>query len=353
MLFLKGQFMKVLRVTNPGLIEIQNDLEPVIEKDDEVIIEVKAAGICGSDISIYKGTSPVATYPRVIGHEFSGEITQLGKQVNKIKDLNIGDHVVVNPVCNCGTCRICQKGRGNVCTNLTVMGVHRDGGYREYVKVPAKNVFTIRKDISWNHAAIVEPYTVAAQVTSRGGIEKGDTVLICGSGQIALTILQVCNILGARCIMTDLVEDRLKRAEEFGAYKTIHSGKEDVVKRVKEMTEGLGADVAIDAACVGKTLEQAALAVRSGGVVVTMGFHDTVAPITEFQITARELDIRGSRLNNNKFPQVIEWFERGQLDPSKIVTDTFHFTEIEKAFDKLKNEPETTMKVILTFEENT
>jgi L-gulonate 5-dehydrogenase len=339
--------MKVLRVTSPGSIEVQNDMEPIIE-NEEVLIKVKAAGICGSDISIYKGTSPVATYPRVIGHEFCGEISKIGKNV---KDIKLGDHVVVNPVCNCGTCRICQKGRGNVCANLTVMGVHRDGAYSEYVKVPAKNVFAISKDIPWEKAAIVEPYTVAAQVTSRGGIEEGDIVLICGSGQIALTILQVCNILGAKCIMTDIVENRLKQAEEFGAYKTINSSKEDVVARVKEMTDGIGADVAIDAACVGKTLEQAALAVRSAGVVVTMGFHDTVAPITEFQITSRELDIRGSRLNNNKFPQVIEWFESGQLDPTKIITDKFYFTEIEKAFDKLKNEPETTMKVILTFDE--
>ncbi|MGB8455744.1 MAG: zinc-binding alcohol dehydrogenase family protein [Anaerocolumna sp.] len=338
--------MQVLRVINPGSIEVQNEIEPIIEKE-EVIIKVKAAGICGSDISIYRGTSPVATYPRVIGHEFCGEVTEIGEHVENI---NIGDHVVINPVCNCGTCRVCQKGRGNVCANLTVMGVHRDGGYSEYVKVPAKNVYVINRDISWEKAAIVEPYTVAAQVTSRGGIEAGDIVLICGSGQIALTILQVCNILGAKCIMTDLVEDRLERAKEFGAYKTINSGTEDVVARVKEMTDGIGADVAIDAACVGKTLEQAALAVRSAGVVVTMGFHDTVAPITEFQITSRELDIRGSRLNNNKFPQVIEWFESGQLDPAKIITDKFHFTEIEKAFEKLKNEPKTTMKIVLTFE---
>ncbi|MDK2967267.1 MULTISPECIES: zinc-binding alcohol dehydrogenase family protein [Lacrimispora] len=341
--------MKVLRVTNPGVIEVQDDTKPVIEKADEVIIKVQAAGICGSDISIYKGTSPVATYPRIIGHEFTGEITQMGQDVNRIKDFKVGDHVVVNPVCSCGTCRICQKKRENVCANLSVMGVHRDGGYGEYVKVPAKNVFAVSKDIPWEKAAIVEPYTVAAQVTSRGGVEAGDTVLICGSGQIALTILQVCNILGARCIMTDLVEDRLKRAEEFGAFKTIHSGKEDVVARVKEITGGIGADVAIDAACVGKTLEEAALAVRSGGVVVTMGFHDTLTPITEFQITSRELDIRGSRLNNNKFPQVIEWFESGKLDPGRIITDRFHFTEIEKAFEKLKNEPESTMKIILTF----
>lgn len=338
--------MKVLRVNQPGNIAVEEDNIPVIENPDDVLIRVKAAGICGSDISIYKGTSPVATYPRVIGHEFAGEVTAVGSGVT---DIEAGDHVTVNPVCSCGTCRVCLKGRGNVCAHLKVLGVHLDGGYREYVKVPAKNVFKVDKRFSWEKAAIVEPYTVAAQVTSRGGVSEGDIVLVCGSGQIALTILQVCNILGARCIMTDLVDDRLKQAEEFGAACTINSGREDVVARVKELTDGIGADVAIDAACVGKTLEQAALAVRPGGVVVTMGFHDTIAPITEFNITSRELDIRGSRLNNNKFPQVIQWIEDGKLDPTKIITDSFHFTDIEKAFDKLKNDPQNTMKVILTF----
>lgn len=340
--------MKVLRVNTPGSLIIDEDPIPVIEASDDVIIQVQAAGICGSDISIYRGTSPVATYPRVIGHEFAGIVTEVGEGVT---DLCVGDHVAVNPVCNCGTCRVCQKGRGNVCANLQVIGVHRDGGYREFVKVPAKNVFKVDKDMPWDKAAIIEPYTVAAQVTSRGEVSEGDTVLICGSGQIALTILQVCNILGARCIMTDLVPDRLKRAEEFGAWKTINSGTEDVVAAVKELTDGIGADVAIDAACVGKTLEQAALAVRAGGVVVTMGFHDSTAQITEFNITSRELDIRGSRLNNNKFPQVIEWVEKGLIDPLKIVTDSFPFTDIEKAFQKLKDDPENTMKVVLTFPE--
>lgn len=338
--------MKVLRVVEKDVLEIQEDAIPRIEAEDDVLIKVKAAGICGSDVSIYRGTSPVATYPRVIGHEFTGEVVETGSGVT---GLNSGDHVVVNPVCNCGTCRVCQKGRGNVCANLKVMGVHLDGGYREYVKVPAKNVFKVSDSLPWEISAIVEPYTVAAQVVGRGGVEEGDTVLICGSGQIALTILQVCNILGASCIMTDLIDERLERAVEFGAAHVINSGREDVVAKVRELTDGIGADVAIDAACVGKTLEQAALAVRPAGVVVTMGFKDVQAPISEFNITSRELDIRGSRLNNNKFPQVIQWFEEGKLDPTRIITDRIPFTEIEKGFQKLKDDPENTMKIILEF----
>lgn len=338
--------MKAVRVIEKNILAIQDDANPCIERDDDVIIKVKAAGICGSDVSIYHGTSPVATYPRVIGHEFTGEVTELGSQAG---GLQLGDHVVVNPVCSCGICRVCQKGRGNVCADLKVLGVHEDGGYREFVKVSARNVFKVSKKLPWDIAAIVEPYTVAAQVVGRGGVEEGDTVLICGSGQIALTILQVCNIIGASCIMTDLIDERLNRAVEFGAAHVINSGREDVVAKVKELTDGIGADVAIDAACVGKTLEQAALAVRPAGVVVTMGFKDVQAQISEFTITSRELDIRGSRLNNNKFPQVIRWFEEGKLDPTKIITDRIPFTDIEKGFQKLKDDPENTMKIILEF----
>jgi len=338
--------MNVLRVTTPGSIKIQQETEPVIELGDDVVIKVKAAGICGSDISIYKGLSPMATYPRVIGHEFAGEVVETGPGVTGLKK---GDHVVVDPVLKCGACRVCQKGRGNVCANLSVMGVHLDGGYREYVKVSEKNAFALSKNISFENAVLVEPYSVAAQVISRGGVEKGDTVLICGCGQIALVILQICKIIGAKCIVTDIVESRLERGLSFGAYRTVNSSTEDVVEKVRELTGGIGADVAIDAACAGKTLEQAALSVRNGGVVVTMGFYERTIPITELMVTSRELDIRGSRLNNHRFPQVIKWFENGQIDPSKMITDRFHYTDIEKAFDKINQKPENTLKVILTF----
>lgn len=339
--------MKAVQVTKPGELQITEMETPKLENSSHVLIRIKAAGICGSDISIYRGTSPVATYPRVIGHEFSGEVVEIGSDVSSVF---LGDHVVVNPVMECGTCPVCKRERGNVCANLQVIGVHKDGGYREYVSVPEKNVFRISSEIPWEHAAIIEPYTVAAQVTSRGGVQAGDTVLITGSGQIALTILQVCNILGAQCIMTDLVKSRIERAKEYGAKEVIDASCEDVCARVKELTGGIGVDVAIDAACAGKTLEQAIECVRPAGVVVTMGFADRPVPANELTITKNELDIRGSRLNNRKFPQVIQWVEEGKLELGRIITDKMHFTKLLDGFDKIKNDPENTLKVVLTFD---
>ncbi len=339
--------MKAVKVLEPGNIQIIEEPIPEIIGDTDLLIKVKAAGICGSDIGIYDGTSSVATYPRIIGHEFSGEVVRIGSAISGVQ---VGDHIATDPVIACGACRVCQKKRSNVCMNLQVIGVHRDGGFREYVTVPEKSVYKVSPSLPWEHAAIIEPYTVAAQVAARGEVQEGDVVLILGSGQIAITILQVVKLLGATCIMTDVVEERLKRAKEFGADLLINSTKEDVVAKVKEFTSGIGADVAIDAACAGITLEQAALSVRPAGIVVTMGFADRQVRISEGTITKNELDIRGSRLNNNMFPKVIEWFETGKINPERIITHKLHFTKVLEGFDKVKKEPETTMKVILTFE---
>lgn len=339
--------MKAIKVIKPGDIQITEEEIPQILDRHSVLIKMKAAGICGSDISIFKGTSPVATYPRVIGHEFAGEVVAIGSEVKRVQ---IGDHVAVNPVIGCGECRVCKKGRSNVCVTMNVIGVHTDGGFREYAVMPENNVFKVSKDIPWEQAAIIEPYTVAAQTVSRGNVQPDDTILILGCGPNALTILQVAKMIGATCIMSDIVEGRLKRAKEFGADIVINSMEENIEQRVMEITGGTGVDVAIDAACVGITLEQAIACTRPAGTVVTMGFSDRPSNIRELDITKKELDVKGTRLNNAKFPQVIEWVESGRVDSSKLITDSFCFTEINKAFDKIKNDPEHVLKVILKFE---
>jgi L-gulonate 5-dehydrogenase len=340
--------MKAVKVIKPGDIQIVDEEIPEIIDSNYVLIKIKAAGICGSDISIFKGTSPVATYPRVIGHEFTGEVVEIGSAVSKVQ---VGDHVVVSPVISCGECRPCKTGRSNVCENLTVIGVHTDGGFREYVEVREDNVFKISKDIAWSQAAIIEAYTIASQVVSRGEVKLDDTVLILGCGPAAITILQACKMIGAKCIMCDIADGRLKVAKEFGADILINSKTEDLVEKIMELTAGLGVDVAIDAACVGITFEQAVICSRPAGIVISMGFSDKPSKIRELDITKKELDIRGSRLNNNKFPQVIEWFESEKIESNKFITDVFHFTDIVKAFDKIKNDPDETLKVVLTFAE--
>lgn len=337
---------KVIKIVEPGNLQICSEELPEYLSEDDVLIKVKAAGVCGSDIAIYKGTSPVATYPRVIGHEIAGEIAKIGSNV---KDLKIGDHVVIDPVISCGHCYPCSKGKGNVCVDLKVRGVHIDGGYGEYTIAPQKNVYKISNKISFEEAALVEPFTIAAQVLSIGQITANDFVLINGSGAIGLIILQAVKLIGAKCIVSDLLDSRLEKAKYFGADITVNPKKQDIFDVVKKETNGLGMNVIIDAVGIPQILEQAIKLASSAGTIVTLGFNSKGASISELDITQKELEIKGSRLNSKKFPQVIEWFEKGLIHPKEMISQEFYFEDILDALKLNDTQPEKVTKILLKF----
>ncbi|MGB9662947.1 MAG: zinc-binding alcohol dehydrogenase family protein, partial [Moorellaceae bacterium] len=293
--------MKAATVISPKNLKIGEVPLPEVTRADEVLIKVKAAGICGSDIHIYHGTNPVATYPRVIGHEFAGEVVETGRGIT---DLSPGDHVVVDPVMSCGHCYPCSIGRPNVCSHLQVLGVHVDGGYREYVVVPRKNVHKISPEISWEEAALVEPFTISAQVVSRAAITARDTVFLMGAGPMGLCLLQAIKRVGAKCFVSDLMERRLEKAREMGADLIINASTQDVSKAIMEETGGEGVPVVIDAVGLPQTLEQAVRLACPAGRVIVLGLTVEPSPIPQLEITKKELDVRGSRLSNNKFPTV-------------------------------------------------
>lgn len=340
--------MKAIRVDSPKNIEIAEVAMPNQPIEEEVLIKIKAAGICGSDLHIYHGTSPVATYPRIIGHEFVGEIVGVGE---KVQDLQVGDHVTVDPVVNCGTCYPCSIGRHNVCTSLKVRGVHTDGGFSEYVSFPQKYVYKISSELPWETAALIEPYSIGAQVLARGEIVRGDTVLILGAGPIGLIISQVVKKVGAKAIITDIIEERLEMALEMGADVVINTTKQDMREVVMKETNGCGVTVVIEAVGLPKLLEDGVKVACPAARVVVLGFTETPSQIAQLDITKNELDIRGSRLNAHKFPQVIEWFNKRELNPEKLISHKFRFTEINKAIHLIETEPKKVCKVVLLFDE--
>lgn len=339
--------MKAIRVNSPKNIEIAEVPRPDHPLEGEVLIKVKAAGICGSDLHIYHGTNPMATYPRIIGHEFAGEIIEVG---NKVDDLQAGDHVTVDPVLSCGTCYPCSIGRPNVCASLQVRGVHLDGGFCEYITVPRQSVYKISPDLPWEVAALIEPFSIGAQVLARGEIGKEDTVLVFGAGPIGLIILQAVKRTGARVFITDIIEERLKMAVEMGADLAINTSIEDMREAVMKETSGLGVTVVIDAVGLPKLLEDGVQVTCPAGRLVVLGFGETPSQIAQLYITKNELDIRGSRLNAHRFPQVIEWFNKGEVNPEKLISHTFHFKEIEKALHLIETEPKSVCKAVLLFD---
>ncbi len=338
--------MKAVVVKEPYKIEIEEREIPVIKTPDEVLIKVKAGGICGSDVHIYHGTSSVATYPRVIGHEIVGEIISVG---NHVTNWSVGNRVIVDPVINCGQCYQCRIGRKNVCSNLKVRSVHVDGGYQEYIVVPQESIYLIPENIPWEEAILIEPFTVAEQVCSRAEITADDLVFIMGAGPVGLSILKMAKLRGATCFISDIVEKRLEFAKTQGADAILNVRNVDVKEEILKLTEGLGATVVIDSVCNVKSFEQALTYVCSAGRVITLGFSSEPSAVNQFSITAREIDVRGSRLHNNKFPVVINYFKTGKLDVTNWITHRYHFTEIREALRIIENPEIEKGKVILLF----
>ena len=236
--------MKVIQVNKPGELEIAEKPMPEAPGCGEAIVRIRAAGICGSDVHIFHGKNPFATYPRVIGHEAAGEVVQVGQEVANVQ---VGDHVAIDNVFSCGKCYACRVARHNVCSSVKVLGVHIDGIFAEYVKIPADHLYVLPKELAWEMAATVEPYAIAAESIHKGKVTADDSVLICGAGPIGLVILQACKSIGARVLVTDVVDSRLAKARNMGADRTVNTRKEELSKAVMDFTAGEGINVAMEA----------------------------------------------------------------------------------------------------------
>ncbi|MDE3251705.1 MAG: zinc-binding alcohol dehydrogenase family protein [Bacteroidota bacterium] len=338
--------MKALCVQTPNQLVIEERPQPQIQSPGEVLLKVKAGGICGSDMHIYHGTSSVATYPRVIGHEIAGEILAIGSSVSHFK---VGDRVVMDPVISCGECYQCRIGRRNVCGKLQVRSVHVDGGYQEYLVLPEESIYRIPDGLTWEEAIMIEPFTIAEQVCSRAEIVPEDQVFIMGAGPVGLSILKMVKLYGATCFVSDIMDNKLAFATAYGADAVINVKNLSIQDEIKRLTNGNGATVVIDAACTKNSLEQAMECVCSAGRVITLGFGKDPSHIHQLSITAREIDIRGSRLHNNKFPQVIANFQSGKLQVKDMITHRFPFAEVQDALRLMEDPSMEKGKVVLLF----
>lgn len=338
--------MKAVRVMQPEELKVIDVEKPVIDKQNNVLVKMKAAGICGSDVGIYHGTNAAATYPRIIGHEIVGVIEEVGENVKSLKP---GDRVIVDQVVSCGECYACRKGRGNVCGSLKVRGVHIDGGYEEYLTVPEQDCYLLPEKLSDVEAVMIEPTTIAIQSCSRAGLCEEDTLLILGYGALGSSILKIARLSGAKIIVADVIEEKLHEALKNGADYVINIAQEDVIEKVKELTAGYGVTVSIDAACVNDSLLTLLKATGNAGRVITMGFAVEPTEINQFLITSKELDVRGSRLQNKKFQEAIDLIQEGKLDLSGTVSHVYPIEKAQEAFDFVDSKDPSIRKVVLTF----
>ncbi len=339
--------MVAIIVEQPGRLVLKPEPNPEAPGPGEVLVAITRAGICGSDIHILHGRNPFARYPRIIGHELAGRVAAIGAGVT---GLAVDQPVVIDPVVSCGQCYPCRIGRSNVCSKLEVIGVHRDGGFRRHLTAPAANVIPIPAHLSPAIAALAEPFSIAANVTSRTGLTGEDTVLIFGAGPIGLTILLVAKMRGARAIIVDPEASRLERARGFGADVVINPNETDVAAAVKDENDGLGPTVVIDGAGVPALLDLACRVASPAARIGLLGITTEPSTLVQQMIVGKELTIAGSRLNRRLVPQVVEWLASGKIDAAAMITQTFAADDALAAFELVEKHPEQTIKVQLAFD---
>lgn len=340
--------MKGIQIVKPEQLRVIEMDVPELDDTNNVLVRIKAAGICGSDVGIYHGTNAAATYPRVIGHEMVGEVVQTASTAKKVK---VGDRVIIDQVTSCGHCWACRHNRPNVCQQLQVRGVHIDGGYREYMAVPDTDCYLLPDELRYEDAVLIEPTTIALQACSRAQITPDDEVLILGVGALGSRMLSIARLSGARIIVADVVDERLKEALENGADHAINLMKEDLDERLKAYTtDAYGSTLSIDCACTKDSLGTLIRVSGNAGRIITMGFSVAPTEVTNFGITSKELDIRGSRLQNKKFQDAIDLIREGKIDLDHRISHTFHFLEAQKAFDFNDSRDPSIRKIVLTFD---
>lgn len=333
-------------MTKPFSIEFQDIPLPELGPN-EVLVKVKAAGICGSDVHFYDGSNPYAKYPQVFGHELSGVIEKVGLQVTKRK---IGERVAIEPAVPCKNCYPCRIGKWNACVDINMIGSVRKGGFADFLAVPETHVHVIPDEMSFETAALCEPFTIGAQAIERANLSSGHTVAILGMGPIGLTILaQIKQQYDVKVFAIDPVVERLELARKFGADVLINPSKENAVETIDHLTNGEGANIVFEAAGIPHTIEQTIYIASTGGRIVIVGLTGEDVTFPGLLLTKKDIELHGTKHSVQKFPEVIQFLKDHPDIARSFITETMPFSNIENALKKAKNFPHEVTKIVLSY----
>ncbi len=285
--------MKAALLKEWNNIEMRDIPKPEPE-DDQLLIKMVYAGVCGSDITVFSGKHPTATVPRILCHEIFGVVEKTG--INSGKAFRAGDRVVVYPLISCNKCEACREGNFHVCRDLGLNGIHEDGGFAEYFLADAEKVFIVPDIIPDRIAALTEPFAVGFHVNSRAGTKHGDSVFIIGGGPVGIICGIVAKEFGAsRVVFSEINEQRLDNLRSFG-FETIDPGKEDLASRISELSGGQGFDRVFEASGSQAGASLVALACKIRGTIVPVGIPAEPRSYETGKIIFRELSLVGSRV---------------------------------------------------------
>ncbi len=341
--------MKALLLKNYKELELVDLPTPEIGPDD-LLVRVRACGICGSDVHGFDGSTGRRIPPVVMGHEAAGEVSAVGANVKGYKP---GDRVTFDSTVSCGKCFFCTHGDINLCDNRQVLGVscgefRRNGAFAEFVLVPQNIAYHIPDALAYEHAALIEAVSIGVHAVSISGIRLGDTVVIVGAGMIGLLTLQAAKLAGAtRVIAVDLDDAKLKVAKELGADEGVNPKTCDAPARIAELNGGRGADVAIECVGASSPIKTAIQSVRKGGTVTLVGNISPDIEIPLQVVVSRQIRLQGSCASNGEYPQCIDLLARGAIKVGPIISALAPLAEGPEWFDRLYKHDSNLMKVVL------
>lgn len=340
--------MKKIVIENPRKISIREDEMPKIE-EGYAILRVLYGGICGSDLGSYRGSFAYFEYPRTPGHELSAEIVEIEDNTMGLKP---GMLVTVNPYFNCGKCYSCRRGIVNACTSNQTMGVQREGGFSEYIKMPIERLYNA-EGLTAKQAVLIEPFCIGWHGVNRGQVKQGDKVLVIGAGTIGVFTALAAKAKGAEVYVSDVVEDKLKMVvENFGLDGYIlNDSKDNFKEKVNIITNGDGFDVCLEAVGLASTFQLCIESVAFGGNVVLIGVSKQKLDFDFTIIQKKELNIYGSRnALKEDFIELIELVKNDVVNIDKVITNIYKFEDAETAFKDFDESNRGIMlKVLLDF----
>jgi len=340
--------LKALLYTAPYTLEYTDWPEPQIGNDD-ILVRVKACGICGSDVAGHTGRTGRRLPPLIMGHEAAGVVERMGKDVTGFAP---GDRICFDSTVYCNQCPACKRGQYNRCVKRQVLGVSvpefkRHGAFAEFVAVPHWICAKLPEGMSFVQACLLEPASIGTHAANRPPISKGDTAAVLGAGTIGLFILQAARLRGAKVIACDINDFRLDLAKKVGADACVNSAKANLNDEIQKRTDGRGADVTFEAVGFGETFRQAISITKTGGAIVAVGNLQKETEFNLQELVSRELAFIGSYASAGEFRTCIDLIASGKINVGPLVSEVLPLQEGPAAFKRLLEGKENLLKIVL------
>jgi 2-desacetyl-2-hydroxyethyl bacteriochlorophyllide A dehydrogenase len=318
---LKGQVMHQIVLEQPGHFA-QRDAPPPVPGAGEALVRIRRVGVCGTDYHAFEGNQPFFTYPRILGHELSGDVA-VAPEISR--GIQTGDRVAVEPYLNCGECHACRAGKRNCCEHLRVLGVHTDGGMQALLAVPVDHLHKSAR-LTLDQLALVEPLSIGAHAVARSGLRNGDDILVIGAGPIGLAVTQFAVAAGGRVRVLEINPARRDFAARFGV-------------EVLDRADARLAEVVFDATGNAPSMEQSLARVAHSGRLIFVGLVQSNVAIDDPLFHRREITLLASRNSLDDFPRIIRMIEQGQIDTALWITHRLSLAEVPHRFPSLPREP--------------